>query len=93
MASISTGGTPDQFAASSKVLEACTVVEVVISSVNDAETYVAGPGLLACAWEGTSTTNTGEVGVSITSRATGTVEFDCSAAGRAGTLILFYGNA
>lgn len=87
MASLNT--TPDQ---SSRALAACRVVAIPVTNLTDADTYVAGPGLVTVAWEN-GTTGTGVGSWRITDRATGTVEWDSGAAAQEGTMYLFYGES
>lgn len=68
----------------------CRKIGVTFASVDDGDTFVAGPSVMATAWE-SGTADTGEVHWAISDRATGTVTADCAASGNVGTLWLFYG--
>lgn len=87
MASIST--VPDQ---SSRSLQTCRVVAIPVTDLTDADTYVAGPGLVTVAWEN-GATGEGVGGWIISDRTTGTVTWDSAAAAQAGTMYLFYGES
>ena len=79
--------TPDQ---SSRSLQTCRVVAIPVTDLTDADTYVAGPGLVTVAWEN-GATGEGVGGWNISDRTTGTVTWDSGAAAQAGTMYLFYG--